>query len=139
MKKYDPLSFSPHLPPLVRTVFPYSFPLLRTLSRPCKPTPFTITIFNPWSPYPIHHDGPSDANKSNHSSSLAEFRKENSSNDNIVIVAATVISFYFLMFLVGSKKTLGSATTPVSNSKGDEKGSRTSTTITWLISLEEIS
>ena len=47
MKKYDPLSFSPHLPPLVRTVFPYSFPLLRTLSRPCKPTPFTITIFNP--------------------------------------------------------------------------------------------
>lgn len=132
MKKYDPLSFSPHLPPLVWTIFPCSFPLLRTLSRPCKPTPFTITIFNPWSPYPIHHDSPSDANKSNHSPSLA-VRKENSSNANIVIVAATVISFCFLIFVVGS------ATTPVSNSKGDEEGSITSTTITWLISFEEIS
>jgi hypothetical protein len=41
---------------------------------------------------------------------------------------------------MGSKKTLGLATTPASSSKGNKKGSiTTTTTITWLISLEEIS
>jgi len=51
----------------------------------------------------------------------------------------TVITFHFLIFLVGSKKTLGFATTLANSIKCNKEGSTTTTTTTWLISLEDIS